>query len=276
MIGFVTYSNAQLPPELIERYHVEVVALTVTVDGEDHLENVDLDADAFYAAFESGTPQISTSQPSPGRIGLAYQALADRGADEILSVHGGSAVSGTVNAARLAAQGSPVPGRIVDTGTASCGIALALWAAADAVAAGASVEEAATVAEGVAGTTGNVFVVRLLDVARAGGRLASGVTAQAIPVLSMIDGVMQKVGEAADHEAAVTAMADYVRRAGTGLRVGVGVADTASEPLSAALEARLRDAPEVDELLRYRIGPSVGAHTGPGTASAMWCPRAPR
>ena len=37
-----------------------------------------------------------------------------------------------------------------------------------------------------------------------------------------------------------------------------------------ALEALLRDAPEVRELIRYRVGPSVGVHTGPGTAGAMF------
>jgi fatty acid-binding protein DegV len=37
-----------------------------------------------------------------------------------------------------------------------------------------------------------------------------------------------------------------------------------------ALEDRLRAAEEVRELVRYRIGPSVAAHTGPGTVGAMF------
>ena len=74
MIGLVTDSNAQLPDELVARYGVEVVPLTVTVDGVDHLEGVDLDADAFYAAFDAAegpAPQVATSQPSPGRFAVA-------------------------------------------------------------------------------------------------------------------------------------------------------------------------------------------------------------
>jgi len=62
-IGLVTDSNAQLPPELVERYGVEVVPLTVTIDGVDHLEGVDLDADGFYDRFATHTPVVSTSQP---------------------------------------------------------------------------------------------------------------------------------------------------------------------------------------------------------------------
>jgi fatty acid-binding protein DegV len=84
---------------------------------------------------------------------------------------------------------------------------------------------------------------------------------------------MREVGRVADLEAAAGAMASYVRAAGASLRVGVGLADAATLPLVTALEDRLRVAPEVDELVRYRIGPSVGVHTGPGTVGAMFSAR---
>lgn len=274
MIGLVTDSNAQLPPELAERYGVEVVPLSVTIDGEEYLEGVDLDAGEFYARFRSGRPTVSTAQPSPGRFAAAYEIAAERGATEILSVHIGSSVSGTVNSARLASQVSPVPVRIVDTGTASFAVSLCVWEAAEAVAGGATLEEAAAAAERVGATVGNVFVVGALDMARAGGRLAGDVTAaaQTIPVLTLVGGVMREVARCKDLEEAAGAMAGFIRSAGAGLRVGVGVSDQATLPLVEALEGRLRAANEVRELVRYVIGPSVGAHTGPGTVGAMFAP----
>src|SRR5919206_87199 len=135
----------------------------------------------------------------PRRLGggLGREALAARGVDAILSVHLGSNISGTVNAASLAAAASPVPVRVVDTGSASFGVAFAVWEAAEALAGGASVDEAARLARRVAAVTGNVFVLRGLELARAGGRLAAGVTeAEAIPVLSVVEGVMRPVGRA--------------------------------------------------------------------------------
>jgi DegV family protein with EDD domain len=276
MIGLVTDSNAQLPAELAARYGVEVVPLTVTVDGVEHLEGVDLDADDFYARFESGRPAVSTAQPSPGRFAAAYQAVADRGATGIVSVHIGSSLSGTVNSARLAAQVARVPVRIVDTGTASFAVSLCLWEAAEALGAGAGLDEAAAAAEEASARVGNVFVVRALDLARAGGRLAEGTadSSGAIPVLTLTGGQMRAVGQASDVEQAADAMAGFVLGAGTGLRVGVGVADAATLPLVTAVEDRLRGAAQVRELVRYRIGPSVGAHTGPGTVGTMFAPAA--
>ena len=277
MIGLCTDSNAQLPAELRDRYGVEVVPLTVTVDGIDYLEWVDLDADAFYACFEGGAaPQVATAAPSPGRFAAAYQALADRGATEILSVHIGAAISATLNAARLAAADAPVPVRLVDTGTASFGVACCLWEAAEAVAAGATLEGAASVAEAVAARTGNVFVVQAVELVRRGGRM--GVAAQqaleadAVPVLRLVGGSYQPVAQARSVEEAAAAMAEAVLTGGDRLRVGISVADAAGVPVREALEALLEGAPNIVDLVRYRVGPSVGVHTGPGTAGAMWYP----
>ena len=278
MIGLCTDSNAQLPPDLAARYGVAVVPLTVTVDGRDHLEGVDLDADGFYACFAGGaTPTVTTGAPSPGRFAAAYAGLAEAGADEILSVHIGSAISGTLNAARLGAEASPVPVRLVDTGTASFGVACCLWEAAEAVAAGAGLEEAARVAEQVAARTGNVFVVRALDLVRRGGRMGTAgdaLEADAIPVLRLVGGTYQPVAQARTVDEAAGAMAAAVLEGGARLRVGISVADAAGAPLRAALERRLEGAPGILDLVRYRVGPSVGVHTGPGTAGAMWYPSA--
>jgi DegV family protein with EDD domain len=272
VIGLCTDSNAQLPPELVERYGVEVVPLTVTLDGEDFLEGVDLDADGFYARFEQGVTQVATAAPAPGRFLLAYEALAERGATEIISIHIGSSVSSTLDAAYVASRGAGVPVRLVDSGSASFAVACCVWEAAEALAKGADAQVAASVAEAVAARTGNVFVVGALELARSGGRLtesaSGGVTA--IPVLTLAEGRMVPVGEVATMEEAARVMATTVLGAGTGLRVGLGIADAGAAPLWHALEDALVDAPEVLEVVRYRIGPSVGAHTGPGSAGAIY------
>ncbi len=274
MIGLCTDSNSQLPPELAERYGVEVVPLTVVVDGTSYLEGVDLDPDRFYGLLEKGSLEVSTSSPSPGRFAGAYRALAKRGATEILSVHVGAATSATLLSARLAAPGAPVPVRLVDSGTASFGVACCVWEAAEAVAQGAGLAEAAAVAEAVGARTDNVFVLGASELALRGGRLvgaqpAIGPGRPAVPVLSFRDGRMVCVGQATSAEQATEVMAAYMRSSGSRLRVGVGMADAAAAPLWQALEAALAGAPEVAELVRYRIGPSVGAHTGPGTVGAF-------
>ncbi|MFT4865660.1 MAG: DegV family protein with EDD domain [Ilumatobacter sp.] len=276
MIGVVVDSNSQLPGSLAERYGIEVVPLTVTVNGVDHLEGVDLTSRAFYASWDDGkVPTITTSQPSPGQFVAAYQRLAARGCTEILSVHIAEAMSGTLNSARLAAQMVDVPVRLVDSGTASFGISCCAWAAADAIADGADVESAALIAEERAGVLGTTFIVGVPQLMERSGRAdGAGVEAASnvgIPVLSMTGGDLAVLATVQTVEAAVAAMTEYALgwtpSAPAGLRVAIGTSDMASALVSADLADALRGRPALaEEPVHYTIGPSVGAHTGPGTS----------
>lgn len=280
VIGLCTDSNAQLPPSLVQRYAVEVVPLTVVVDGVEHQEGVDLDADALFARYDAATgraPAVSTAAPSPGQFAAAYERLAAAGATAILSIHIGSALSGTYNAARLAAGGSPVPVQLVDSGTASFAVGCAVWEAGEVLAGGGGVDAAAVAASDVAHTCGNVFVVGTLDAARAGGRLsasASVTAAAAITVLALEADQMRPIGSVNTTHDAAAAMAARIAADARGarLRVGIGHSDDTSAPVAADLETLLASDPAGHEVVRYRVGPSVAAHTGPGTAGAVFHP----
>ena len=75
-----------------------------------------------------------------------------------------------------------------------------------------------------------------------------------------------------DLDDALARMAAHVRgrAAGATLRVGVGDADRPD--LGDRLAHLIGGAPGVAELVRYEVGPSVGAHSGPGTVGAVWAP----
>lgn len=274
MIALVTDSNAQLPDALRDRFGVHVVPLTVVVDGEDRLEGVDLFADEFYDRLAAGA-EVSTAAPSPGRVLEVLSGAVAAGATEILAIHVGSNSSATLSSVHLAARQSPVPVEVVDTQTASFPIACSVWAAGLVLERGGGVAEAAEVARAVAATVGNVFVVGALDLAQRGGRLAAGVTdVDGVPVLALEDGTMNLLGHAPDLEDAVEQMDQFFDRWAGKRPALVGVGDALAPDLAGALADRLRVRPETVELVRYAIGPSVGVHSGPGTAGAVFFPAA--
>jgi len=276
MIGICVDSNSQLPAALVVRYGIEVVALTVTVDGVDHLEGIDITDAAFYAAWNDGkAPTVETSQPSPGQFVEAYQRLAARGCTEILSIHITDSMSGTLNSAGIAARMVDVPVRLVDSGTVSFGISCCAWAAAEAIADGADLQDAAAIAEQRAAALGTTFVVGVPQLVERSGRAdGAGVqdaADQGIPVLSMAGGKLEVIDTVTSMADAVSAMVEYAMHwapsSSAGLRVAIGTSDHSSAPVSAALTDALRDHPALAEApVQYTIGPSVGAHTGPGTA----------
>lgn len=276
MIGLVTDSSSQVPAELAADLGVEVVPVLVSIDGVEYAEGTELDADGFWARFTGPEPpSVKTSQPSPGAFMDVYRRLVAGGATEIVSVHVTEQYSGTINSARLAAEAIDVPVHVVDSGTASFGIACCVWEAATAIGFGADGSEVVSVVERVAPTIRTAFIVQALDFARAGGRLD-------LELPAGTDGVVVLAGTGSDIEVVATGrtveelcdlMADQLLSGPGELRVGVCLADPATLPFTEGIESRLEASGRRLEVVRYRVGPSVAAHTGPGTAGGFAYPR---
>jgi len=272
-IALVTDSNAQLPPTLVERYGIGVVAIPVVIDGVEHHEGVDLDADRFYEFFESGTPDVSTSQPSPGAFVSAYEQAAEAGHDHIVSIHVGETYSGALNSARLAADLVDIGVTLVDSRTVSFGIGCCVWKAAILLEAGAAVPAVVEAVDTLTSQIRSVTALGAAELLHASGRVRFEESGQGVDVyLAGPDGSFDSVGAGRSVDEVCDLMADTMRCDGSPIRVAIGIADRTAEPYWTGLEQRLDTRPDVTEIVRYRIGPSVGAFTGPGTAGGFWYP----
>lgn len=275
MIGLVTDSASQMPADLATRLGARIVPVIVEVDGVRYHEGIDLDADDFWNHCDGGVlPTVKTSQPSPGEVLAVYRSLAAEGADEIVSVHVGEEHSGTINSARLAAEMVDIPVTIVDTGTASFGVSCCVWEAAEVLAGGGSAAAAAARAEHTASVTGTSFIIQALDFARAGGRFATALpdNADGVAVLAGVGGGFDLVASGRTVDELCDRMVEPFLADGVAIRAGVCLADPATQVFTDGIERRLRES-EVDvDLVRYRVGPSIAAHTGPGTAGGFWYP----
>lgn len=262
VIGICTDSSAQLPPDLVARWGIEVVPLIVTIDELDRLDGVDLDPDTFWAQYADGhQPTIVTTDPDPGQFAAAYEDLIERGCTEILSVHVASTVAGALKAARLAAHSTPIPVRVVDTVSAGFAVGCAVWKAAEAVADGATLDQAVAAAERAAATLGHLLLLPRPALVEPG-----------FDLVRIREGGAEHLG---GFSTAVDAINDMSARAvawGGQLRVAIGHSDAASAPLADALEGAVEAAASVLEVVRFRIGPSMGALTGPGVISCVMCP----
>src|ERR1044072_5934064 len=103
----VTDSTAALPTSVADKYDVTVVPLQVVLGSRVGAEGVDVSSGDVAAAL-TARAAVSTSRPSPQAFADAYRRLADEGAAEIVSVHISAGLSGTLDAARIAAAESPV------------------------------------------------------------------------------------------------------------------------------------------------------------------------
>src|SRR4051812_32056324 len=111
-VAVVTDSTAALPVAVVEKYGVVVVPLQVVLGSRVGAEGVDVSSGDVATAL-TARAAVSTSRPSPQAFADAYRGLADGGADAIVSVHISAGLSGTIDAARMAAVESTVPVHVV-------------------------------------------------------------------------------------------------------------------------------------------------------------------
>jgi DegV family protein with EDD domain len=142
-IAIVTDTDASLPLELAKRYGIAQVPIVVQFGEESYRDVYELDNAATFARIDREGQLPTTSAPSPGDFSAAYQSAFDDGADSVLCFTVSAEVSATYAAAFSARE--LLPGRditVCDTRSLSMGQGLMVLAAAEAVAGGASVDEA--------------------------------------------------------------------------------------------------------------------------------------
>ncbi len=141
MIALVTDSTCDLPAEIMDKYQIEVVPLTVHIEEDTYYDKVDLDNKQFYSMMESASDLPTTSQPSVGLFMDKYEELA-RDYDQVISIHLSSALSGTCESARLAAaQIEDLEVEIIDSKSTTTGLGFMVTLAAEMIEAGHQIEE---------------------------------------------------------------------------------------------------------------------------------------
>ncbi|MGZ0220839.1 MAG: DegV family protein, partial [Acidimicrobiales bacterium] len=156
------------------------------------------------------------------------------------------------------------------------GVSACVWEAAALRGSGASVEAVAERARVVGLNVATTFILQALEFARLGGRIDTtdlgGGPGEPIMVLGGVGTRLEVTGQGRTVEELCDHMADSMLAAGVPIRAAVSLADDATLPFTVGIEERLRASDLVVDMVRYRVGPSIAAHTGPGTAGGFWWP----
>lgn len=195
-IAVVTDSAAALPVpwlnDAMDRGAFKLVSMPVMIADEIFDEGVDNIGQVLSIALAEGKP-VRTSRPSPGQFSRIYQLLADDGFTGVVSVHISTNLSGTADAAQLAAAGATLPVEVVDSRTVGMAQGFSVQAALAAAEGGADLAGTAAAARRAAGETSVFFYVPSLEQLRRGGRLSAAATWLASmlslkPILAVQDG----------------------------------------------------------------------------------------
>lgn len=277
-IHVVTDSGSDLPQEVREQFGIHVVPLSIQFGDDIYLDGIDMQIDEFYRRLRSGDVLPSTCQPSPADFVKLYESLAEPG-DSIISVHLSSKLSGTYQSAVLASTMLPdLDITVLDSQSASFGIALAAIAAAEAVKAGKEKDAVIASAQQVIDTLAVYFMVDTLEFLKRNGRIGRasamvGTLLNIKPILTLEDGVVtpfEKVrGRAKSIKRIVDAVGEYQRKTPEKkLRLGITHSDALAD--AEALSKTIQEQVPVQDLFIAPIGPTIGVHVGPGTLALLF------
>lgn len=170
-IIIVTDSTADLTEQEIQDFNIHVVPLNITIQEEHYLDGETITKEEFKNKMIASSELPMTAQPSIGRFIELYDELGKDGS-EIISIHLMNSISGTVNAARQAADITESTVTVVDSDFTSRSMGIIVREAAKAAKEGKSAEEVLAIIESTRQRTKLYLTVLNLDNLIKGGRIS--------------------------------------------------------------------------------------------------------
>ncbi|WP_290668266.1 DegV family protein [Kosmotoga sp.] len=98
LIKIITDSSCDLPKEIVREYGIEVVPLSVEIDGKRYIEGKDITPEEYWQKMQKAKTLPKTSQPPPAMFADVFKKIIDEG-NEPLCITISSKLSGTYQSA---------------------------------------------------------------------------------------------------------------------------------------------------------------------------------
>jgi len=278
-----TDSCADLSIELVQSLDIEIIPLTVELNGQSYAHYPDereLKIKSFYEELRN-KKIAKTSLINTGTFLTFFEPFLKAGLD-VLYIAFSSALSGTYQSSVIAAQElmEEYPDRKIitlDSKSASMGQGLIVYLAGERRAHGQTIEEVSSFVEHVKLSVCHLFTVDDLGTLKRGGRLSDtqaflGTLLRVKPILHVSnEGKLVPIKKARGRAFSLEQMVDMIedRIIDPELQtIMISHGDCLEEAESVGLEIKNRY--HVKNIIYNTIGPVIGAHSGPGTIAIFF------
>ncbi len=274
-IKIVTDSTVDLSEEDIQKYNIHVVPLSISIDGENFLDRVNISPSEFMEKMKGSLELPKSSQPSVGEFLKVYEQYAEDGY-EIVSIHMTGGMSGTVGSAEAAAGMTDANVKVIDSRFISKALAFQVIEAAKMAKQGKGMTEIITKVADIRQQSQLFVVVNTLENLVKGGRIGKGKAMigsllNIKPIASLEGGVYTPVSKARSHSQVVKYLAQRFAEDAKGKVIkGVGLVHADGYELATKLKRAIIDLTGYHEIDIEETTPIVSTHTGPGAIGFMY------
>ena len=273
--------NCDLPQEIYEKFDIRSMQLHYILEGIDYAGNDERITPAeFYAKMRAGSmPQ--TMQVNPGHAKEVFLGCLNDGYD-VLHIGFSSALSGSVGSAQLAAEElkEDYPDAniiVIDSLCASLGQGLLVYLAALRKQEGKTLQETAQWTEEHKLNLCHLFTVDDLNHLFRGGRVSKataviGTMLNVKPVLHVDNGGrLIPIGKARGRKQSLNALVDHMKNnVGNWKNDIVFISHGDSLEDAQYVADRIKEEFGITEFVINYVGPTIGAHSGPGTIALFF------
>ncbi|MDQ1318556.1 MAG: DegV family protein [Candidatus Poribacteria bacterium] len=268
MVRVVTDSTADIPKDLVEKYGIEVVPLTVRLGNKMFRDYYDMSPPQFFQMLRETNDFPQTSQPSVDEFIQTYKKIGDK--DDIVSIHISMDMSKTAQSASVALQ--QLPNRkvtIIDSRTVSIGLGLITLEAAKAAKDGANIKDVLNLVEEIKSRTKVYFSVDSLDFLQNGGRIGRaqgflGTMLKIKQLLAVRDGLVSPVERVRGSNRLINRMVELVKEEAdkyTSMKATFIYGET--EDNCNDLISQLNSVVKFENLYKNYVGSVITSHAGP-------------
>jgi DegV family protein with EDD domain len=274
-VAVVTDSVACLPKELVDKYSITIVPISLIINGHVYRDGIDITPTEVYRLVEAKNNKTTptTSSPSPGDFIQAYRGLS-KSVDGIVCVTICSDISMMFNSANEAKQmiSEEMPHlsiNVVDSQTAGGAQGFVALAAARAAASGKDLSEVTRTAELMIPKVHMIAVLDTLYYLARAGRIPkiaawAGSMLRINPILTFSHEGIGLLERARTKPRAVNRLLEIMelRTAGKPVHVNIMHANVLEE--AEALRERIKPRFNCVELYITDFAPTMGVQAGPG------------
>ncbi len=285
MFKIITDSTADLPAEYLKEHNIGCMPISYILDGVTYGRERELDWKEFYAMMRNEGKMPTTSQINPAEAKEYFEEFVKTD-KEILHIAFSSGLSGTYNNVCIAAQEvmeEHPDCRIVvlDSLCASLGEGLFVHKAVNLRNAGKTLDETADWLKENTQNFVHVFTVDDLFHLHRGGRVsrAAAIVGTLVSIKPKLhvdsEGHLIVIGKVRGRKKALNALVDYMEE-----KMGKRLQENRDDCVFISHGDALEDAEYVRDQVRERfgmehflishIGPTIGAHSGPGTIALFF------
>ncbi len=274
-VKVVTDSTVDIDQSIIDELNIEIVPLSITIDGKSYIDRFGIKPDEFMDKMKESKELPKSSQPAVGTFVDVYNRLGEDGS-EIISIHMTGGMSGTVGSAESAASISEADVTVVDSRFISFALSFQVVAAAKMAKEGKTISEIMTKLDEIRSNSDLFIMVDTLDNLVKGGRIGRGKALigsllNIKPIASLADGVYTPVAKARSYSQVIKFFTKQFKEDIEGKVVkGIGIAHAGSLKQAEALKASLYELSGFDNIQISYTTPVISTHTGPGALAFMY------